>query len=173
MDTQNNYITKIANLKEIEEKWNYEKNINDNKELYEKTKNIYIEEVKKGNRIVYIGKLNNQIICDLTAILKEESILNEAKYSYDLVSDIRVHLCGFRTIKEYENKGYFSKLFKYVEEDLKNKGYSELSLSVEEKEERNIAIYKKWGFTNYIRTEILQTKDKQYIFHYYYKKIQQ
>jgi ribosomal protein S18 acetylase RimI-like enzyme len=63
-------------------------------------------------------------------------------------------LCGFRTNKEYENQGYFSKLYKFIEQDLKSRGYKELSLGVEPKETRNVSIYKKFGFTNLIKSVI-------------------
>ena len=40
------------------------------------------------------------------------------------------YLAAFRTNKEFQGKGYFSKLYNFVENDLKKKGYTELSLGV-------------------------------------------
>ena len=37
----------------------------------------------------------------------------------NLVGNNKAYLTVFRTNKEYENKGYFSKLYKFMEEDLK------------------------------------------------------
>ena len=60
-------------------------------------------------------------------------------------------MTAFRTNKEYEGKGYFSKLYKFMEEDLKNKGYTLLTLGVEPKEIRNKKIYNHYGFVEYIK----------------------
>ena len=64
------------------------------------------------------------------------------------------YLAAFRTNKEFEGKGYFSKLYNFVENDLKEKGYTELSLGVGPEAVRNIEIYFHLGFRNYIKTVI-------------------
>ncbi len=38
-----------------------------------------------------------------------------------LLSDSMAYLAAFRTNKEYEGKGYFSKLYRFVESDLNGK----------------------------------------------------
>lgn len=60
-------------------------------------------------------------------------------------------MTAFRTNKEYEGKGYFSKLYKFMEEDLKRKGYSSLTLGVEPDEIRNKKIYNHYGFVEQIK----------------------
>lgn len=64
------------------------------------------------------------------------------------------YLAAFRTNKEFEGKGYFSKLYKFVENDLKEKGYTELSLGFGPEAVRNIEIYFHLGYRNYIKTVI-------------------
>ena len=64
------------------------------------------------------------------------------------------YLAAFRTNKEFEGKGYFSELYNYVENDLKEKGYTELSLGVGPEAVRNIEIYFHLGYRNYIKTLI-------------------
>ena len=171
MPEQNNYICKVATLEEIEERWNEEANKNGNTSIYQEAKNEFINEVKKRNRIVYIGKIKDTIICDLTVILKPEGIKKEAKSNDNIINDTRVFLCAIRTNKEEENKGYFSKLLSYVENELLKQGYKEISLSVEENEKRNKNIYEHLGFTNYIKTEIIEGNGTIYTYHYLYKTI--
>lgn len=171
MKEQNNYICKQASIDEIIKRWDYEVNLHNDNLLYPFAKKEFVEEAIKGTRIAYVGMLDNEIICDATVIIKKEGILNESQNKDNLVSDNRCFLCGLRTNKEYENKGYFSKLYKFMEEDLKRKGYTEISLSVNVEETRNLMIYFHWNYTNFIRTEIINNKDKNYIFNYYYKKI--
>lgn len=171
MENQDNYICKIASLDEIKKKWDYEIEIHSDNPLYLKAKEEYLKEAKKGTRIVYVGILGNEIICDVTAIIKKEGILSESRNHDDLVSDKRCFLCAFRTNKEYENKGYFSKLYKFMENDLIKKGFTEFSLSVDTSKKRNMDIYKKWNFTNFIRSEVILTTDYKYItYNYYFKK---
>ena len=64
------------------------------------------------------------------------------------------YLAAFRTNREYEGQGYFSKLYKFVENDLKERGYTELSLGVGPEAVRNIEIYFHLGFRDYIKTVI-------------------
>ena len=37
----------------------------------------------------------------------------------NLIGDKKAYLTAFRTNKEYEGEGYFSKLYKFMEKDLK------------------------------------------------------
>jgi len=64
------------------------------------------------------------------------------------------YLAAFRTNKEYEGKGYFSKLYRFIENDLKEKGYNALCLGVGPEDVRNIKIYFHLGFIDYIKTLI-------------------
>lgn len=171
MKEQNNYICKQATIEEIIKKWDYEVELHKDNLLYPFAKKEFVEEALKGTRIAYVGILNGKIICDATAIIKEEGILNEAQQKDNLISSERCFLCGLRTNKEYENQGYFSKLYNFMENDLKKKGYKELSLSVDVRETRNLMIYFHLNYTNFIRTEIIHGKDRDYIHNYYYKKL--
>ena len=99
--------------------------------------------------------------------------------SESLVEDKKIaYLTGFRTNKEYGDKDLFGILYKYMEEDLKAKGYTRLTLGVEPLEIRNIQIYFHWWFTNYIKYDIEEfypeddTKEpNRAIVVYYYKDL--
>lgn len=82
----------------------------------------------------------------------------------------KVYLSAFRTNKEYENQGYFSKLYKFVESNLKSKGFKSLTLGVEPKEIRNIQIYFNWGFTKYIKTGFCKYANGEVAIVNYYEK---
>lgn len=168
------YICKIANLEEIEKRWddNIKKHPNDNR--WKIWKEETIREIKNNNKIAYYGILNNKIICEATATFKNTDSTNEE----GLVGPKTVYLSAFRTDKEYQNKGYFSKLYKYLEQDLKNKGYKTLTLGVEPIETKNIKIYQKWGYTNFIKSQIesyppknKNEKPEEYLVNYYSKRI--
>ena len=143
-----NYICKIATLDEMNEKWDYEitKNADDRKNwtLWKKEN---IERYKKEYIIPYYGILDGKIICECTAAINSSVVQN----SSDLIDDKTAYLTAFRTVDEYQNQGYFSKLFKFMIEDLKEKGYERVTLGVEPEEERNKAIYTKYGFIEHIK----------------------
>ena len=161
------FICKIANLHEMNIKWDYEISISNNKSNWKIWKLENIERFKKGQIIPYYGLLNSKIICEATAILASNIIQN----SKDLVGNGAIYLSGFRTNKEYRGKGYFSKLFKYMINDLKEKGYTKAIVGVEPKELINKEIYKHYGFTEYIKTSSELYPDGTKIEVEYYGKV--
>ena len=127
----NNYVCKIASLEELEKKWQYEiDNATDDKSNWIKWKKQMIDRYNSGKIIPYYGILNGKIICECTAAIDASVIQN----SENLIDDKTAYLFAFRTISEYENQGYFSKLFKFMLADLKAKGYERVTLGVEPEE---------------------------------------
>lgn len=141
-------ICKIPSLEEMNIKWDYEiKHSKQNKNNWVIWKNENIENFKKGNSIPYYGILNGRIICEATAMINPKIVQN----SDGLVANNMAYLSAFRTIEEYQGKGYFSILFKYMLKDLKEKGYTKVTLGVEPNQEKNKKIYHHYGFTEYIK----------------------
>jgi ribosomal protein S18 acetylase RimI-like enzyme len=174
----NDYICKVATLEEIIKRCDYLIDIHSGNKLWENVKVNTINGYNNGSKIVYVGILNGEIICDVTAYIKEEAFIGDIQNTDNLINEERAYLCGGRADKEYEGQGYFSKLYKFMEQDLKNRGYKELSLGVEPKEVRNVNIYKKWGFTNLIKS-VVEYEPINYdsnelvgtVVDFYYKKI--
>ena len=165
-----NFACKIAPLSDIEKRWDtLIKNHPDNPN-WSIWKNDTIINNKNNYRISYYGYLDGLIITEATAIISplDTAISNSEK----LISNDMAYLTGFRTDSKYQNKGYFSKLYKYMEKDLKSRGFTKLSLGVEPQEVKNMMIYFKYGFTNYIKTatETYPT-GKTITVNYYYKEI--
>ncbi len=142
-----NYICKVATVDEMETKWNYEikKHKNPNWKIW---KAESIERVRNGQSMVYYGLYNGKIICEATAMLDKSVVQN----SDDLVDDKTAYLCAFRTIEKYQRKGYFSKLFLFMKNDLKSKGYEKVTLGVEPNETENLKIYQHLGFNEFIKS---------------------
>ena len=88
----------------------------------------------------------------------------------NLIGKNKAYLTAFRINKEYENKGYFSKLYKFMEDDLKRKGFTSLTLGVEPSEVRNMMIYFNWGFINYIKSDYEYYPNNEKILVNYYEK---
>ena len=115
-----NYFCKIATIEEMEQNWNYLIEIHPNNNAWKIYKEESIKNMKKKNTIVYYGILNKTIISEATAFIDNTSDTNE------LVNEHTSYLSAFRTRKEYQGKGYFSKLYNYMENDLKNRGFTKL-----------------------------------------------
>ena len=147
----NNYVCKIANREELEKRWNYLIDIHSVNNIWGKFRDNALNNFDNDNTISYIGILDGEIICELTAYIKEEAFIDDIDDCEDLLSEDRCYLAAFRTNKEHEGNGYFSLLFDYVVEDLKSRGYSELSLGVSPNEVRNMEIYFHLGFRDYIK----------------------
>ena len=166
LNNESNYKCIIATKELLTKKWDIEIKKHDNSDVWKKFK---IESLRNiDNRIVYVGILNNEIITEATAIVSENDIDMQNKDS--LVGSGKVYLSAFRTNKEYQNKGYFSKLYKFMEKDLKEKGYKTLTLGVEPNEIRNMQIYFKWGFKSYIKTDYEYYPNGEKVIVNYYKK---
>ena len=67
----------------------------------------------------------------------------------------------------YEGQGHISKLMHTLEECAKARGIDTLTIGVEAKEARNLAIYLHWGYTQFVMSEI----DGGELILYYAKKI--
>ena len=103
-----NYKCIIANKNQIMEKWDEEIK----RHNYSEEWKIYKEHSLSNmdTRIVYMGILDGKIITEATAIVSSKDTCMENKD--DLVDNGKAYLSAFRTNKEYENQGYFSKLYK-------------------------------------------------------------
>ena len=160
------YICKIADLDEIIKKWDYEISIHPNNENWIIWKNKSIEAYNDNNQLCYIGILNGEIIAEATAMITTNGVQN----ADGLVSSDTAYLCAFRTRKEFQNQGYFAKLYRYMEDDLYNKGYRTLTLGVEPDEIKNKEIYFKYGFTHFIKSAFETYPDGESILVEYYSK---
>lgn len=166
LNIESNYKCVIATEKLLNKKWNIEIKKHDNSDVWKKFK---IESLRNiDNRIVYMGILNDEIITESTAIISENDIDMQNKVG--LIGEGKAYLTAFRTNKEFENQGYFSKLYSFMEEDLKKRGFKSLTLGVEPCETRNIQIYFKWGFTKYIKTDYEYYSNGEKILVNYYEK---
>lgn len=171
------YICKIATRDELLKRWDYLIKIHPGNNKWVEYKENALKHYDELSTISYLGFLNDEIICEATAYIKESAFLGDISDPSGLLSNNMAYLAAFRTNKEYEGKGYFSKLYNFIENDLKEKGYKELSLGVGPEAVRNIEIYFHLGYRDYIKTviEYEQSTDnpdkKEDVILFYKKKI--
>lgn len=149
-----NFICRVANREELLKRWDYLIEIHPGNNKWVKFRENALKHYDEKSTISYLGFLNDEIICEATAYIKESAFIGDISEPSGLLSKNMAYLAAFRTNKEFKGKGYFSKLYNFVENDLKQKGYTELSLGVGPEEVRNMEIYFHLGFRNYIKTVI-------------------
>ena len=161
----NNYKCKIASIDEVASMFDfYIENDLDEKENWIKWKETALDNMKNNRTINYHGLLDGKIICEATAAIDSKNVQN----SDGLVSDNVAYLLAFRTLPEYRSMGYFSKLFYYMINDLKQRGYKKVTLGVDPGENNNKEIYMHYGFTEHIKDgyEVYPDGTKTFIEYY-------
>ena len=169
-----NYKCKIATMEEILEKMDYEISVHPKDDRWKEWKKEAKKFFKEGKRICYVGLLEKKIICEITAAIHKEAAQN----SEELIDEITAYLFAFRTNERERGKGYFSKLYRFVEEDLRKRGYKKLTLGVEPEEKQNLEIYQHLGFTKFIKEDYEEEpaknkngKPQKVLVHYYLKEL--
>lgn len=160
------YICKIASLDEMNEKWDYEINHAEDKSNWITWKEKAIKCMEYGAQIPYYGILDGKVICEATASFTPDIVQN----GDGLVDDDTAYLTAFRTISEYQGKGYFSKVYHFMIDDLKKRGYKRVTLGVEPTELKNKEIYFHYGFTNHIKDAYEVYPDGTKVLVEYYSK---
>lgn len=143
------FVCKVASVEEMNQKWDYEiAHSRKDRENWIVWKERHIEYYQKGYSLPYYGILDGQIICEATALLHPLVVQN----SDGLVDSHTVYLSAFRTIEVFQGKGYFSKLFRFMLDDLRQRGYTRATLGVEPWDETNKRIYAHYGFNACIKS---------------------
>ncbi len=146
---QDDYICKIATVQELDARWDVlvERygGETDNWLIWRKGARA---DLLAGDAIVYFGLLGGRIICEATAMLNPAAV----EESDGLVDEKTAYLKAFRTDEPYQGQGYFSRLFRFMLDDLTKRGYTRVTLGVEPTETKNKAMYAHYGFREYIKT---------------------
>lgn len=146
-----NYVCRIASLEEMHARWDY--NIaaaSKDRENWIIWKSENIDQFIRGLIIPYYGLLDGEVICECTAVISPEALSDPE----GLVDDRTAYLSAFRTSEGYRGKGYFSRLFRFMLDDLRSRGYEKVTLGVEPDETENKEIYRHLGFLTHIKDAV-------------------
>lgn len=161
-----NYIYKKANFVDLEKIW--DKNIeqhNGDKRWIKWKKEMFDDnaDLKAATFVIIcddepIGEGTVLLSPKCKAIRKRKKLCNGKEIA---------NLNALRIQKEYENKGHISKLVKEIERYALAAGYSYLTIGVEAKETRNLAIYLHWGYNEFV----MSAKEDGELVLYFRKKL--
>ncbi len=118
---------------------------------YEKCSNIrdiskqpladkWFEEIKNGNRLVYIYKINGEFIGEGALVIDT----GDPDYT---IPHKRVYVSRMIVKKEYRNRGIGSEILAFLIEKAKEMGFSEMTIGVDKDNANALHLYKKYGFT--------------------------
>ncbi len=100
----------------------------------------WFEEIKSGNRLVFIYKNNGEYIGEGALVLDE----GDPDYT---IPDKRIYVSRMIVKKEYRNRGIGSKILEFLIARAKDMGYSEMTIGVDKDNVNALHLYRKYGFT--------------------------
>lgn len=113
-------------------------------ELWIKYKEQRLKQFDNKEIDIYVIEENERFIGELTVNYISHDLKSET------IQNIRVYFEAFRIDKKYQGKGLGQKLIEYTINDLKEKGFKEFTIGVEEDNEKAKHIYFKYGFSESI-----------------------
>ena len=156
---------RIATLSDLDLIWN--NNIKNNRTdlRWVKWKEQFISYNKNGEAITFVCVNNNVPVGELTVLLspKCKAVLNKPKLCNGTTI---ANLNALRIEKQFEGKGYISKLVKFAEQHCKQIGIKFLTIGVEALESRNLSIYLHWGYTHFVGHEVDLQEDNALVLYY-------
>ena len=99
----------------------------------------WLEEIKNGNRLVYIYKINGEFIGEGALVLDA----GDADYT---IPDKRVYVSRMIVKKEYRNRGIGSTILEFLINKAKEMGFSEMTIGVDKDNKNALHLYRKYGF---------------------------
>ncbi len=141
------FTCRIANQAEMAERWDaLIAQHPDDRENWSTWRAGAMRSAALGDCLPYYGFLDGKPVCEATAVLKPEL----AGDPHDFMDGQTAYLSAFRTDEACRGKGYFSRLFGFMMDDLVRRGVYRAVVGVEPQETRNREIYTHYGFTEYV-----------------------
>lgn len=158
----NNFNYRVASTNELNLIWDKDiaNNFGDSRWIVWKSE--FIENNNTGKCKTFIVFDDKEPIGQGTLLFSPQC--NGIRGRVELADGIKtVCLGALRIEKQYEGQGHISKLVKMMEQYAKDKGYKIITIGVEPKETRNLAIYLHWGYDTFIKSEM---EDNELILYY-------
>lgn len=99
----------------------------------------WLEEIKNGNRLVFVYKINGEFIGEGALVL------DTGDFDY-AIPGRRVYVSRMIVKKEYRNRGIGSTILEFLINKAKEMGFSEMTIGVDKDNISALHLYKKYGF---------------------------
>ena len=157
-----------ATLEDLNCLWEYNIAINPNDLRWIKWKDTYINYNKTGEAVTFTVIVDNIPVGEGTLLFSSECSAINGRTNLADNSTI-ANINALRIRKKHEGKGYISTLVKLMEDYAAQNGYKCLTIGVDAKETRNLAIYLHWGYNEFVTSEV---EDGELVL-YYAKNLEQ
>lgn len=158
------YEYRKATRDDLERIWNKNIEKNPNDARWQRWKEQYIGYNEHGMATTFVVLFCGEPVGEGTLLFSENcKAINGRKLLAD--GSTIANINALRIEKSHEGQGHISKLVKLIEEYAKELGYAAVTIGVEPKEARNLAIYLHWGYNVFI---LADNDDGELVL--YYKK---
>ncbi|MBQ9849509.1 MAG: GNAT family N-acetyltransferase [Clostridia bacterium] len=100
----------------------------------------WLDEIKSGNRLVFIYKINGEFI-------GEGALVFDTGDSDYTIPERRVYVSRMIVKKEYRSRGIGSEILEFLFAKAKSMGFSEMTVGVDKDNANALHMYRKHGFT--------------------------
>jgi len=139
----------IATFEEFEKRWQVDVEDNAGDARWIKWKAERTQDFYSGDWTTFVAVKKNRPIGTGTLIFSSQT--PEINGRQELADgEIVANINALRIDEEHEGKGHISKLVKVMELYAREKGYTRLTIGVEAKETRSLAIYFHWGYNEFV-----------------------
>lgn len=154
---------RVATLDDLDKIW--DKNIasHPGDDRWVRWKKEYIGYNENHDAVTFVVVDSDNPIGEITLVLTDKVKAVQGK---PFLCDSTIgNMNAFRIEKPYEGQGHISKLCKVAEDYARGLGLKKLTIGVEAKETRNIAIYLHFGYNKYVGYEI-DPDDNELVLYY-------
>lgn len=133
---------KIKDFGKLDQEWAWARDVWQRKVQKESIKNI-----QEGVQEFWVIEDGEEMLGEIHIYWNKRGNPNEAN------GENRAYLSTFRIHPEYRGQGLGTKLMQAVLRRIKDKGFKEVTIGAYAHEENIQKLYKKWGFTTFVKEE--------------------
>lgn len=128
------------------------------------------EMISECTRDIQNGNIDIFVLYDKEILVGELRVMYKSEDEYSAIPGRRVYLFAFRVREGFQNKGYGTYLLKAVLDLLKENGYNEFTVGVEDDNLRAIHMYQNMGFTEFLLRKQEEYQGDAYEYNLYLKR---
>ena len=142
-----------ATAEKLEQIWNQTIASHPDDDRWVKWKQNALRDNASGRSLTFLVLANDRPIGEGTLLFDEtcEAVVNLTGV---VETGKTTNVNGLRIEKAFEGQGHISHLVHEMENYARAHGYEKITIGVEAKETRNLAIYLHWGYTEFLCSEI-------------------
>lgn len=139
---------KVLDFKKLNHEWAW----SPNKEWQKIAQNDYVKGIEAGSQEFWVIEMGDDILGELHIywVKKDKDEANGIN---------RAYLSAFRVHPDYRGQGLGTKLMQRVIERIKEKGFNEVTIGAYHHEPKIQELYKKWGFTEFVKECVEETTE--------------